>query len=94
VIGSIFIDLNCEKKIINAHNPSTHDDCDKLVSYHRIMVYIDQQVWKTVDKIRSEEELLGHAERLRGELKVEMSNRANTIPAKTFQERLNDILNS
>jgi len=91
--GSISILMNYRRENVMSHNAITHDDYLSNVPYHKIVTYVEDKVWKEAE-VRTEEALLDKTKDMVEELKKELTERANTIPAKTFEEKLNDILNS
>lgn len=93
VKAQIIVTMNDSCKVFLGTHAVTHDDYEKNIYSHKIVVRIDDQLWKSVD-VHTEEAVLDYVKNIMVELKQEMSHRANTVPAKTFEEKLNDILNS
>jgi hypothetical protein len=91
--GSVSIFMNHRSENVMSHNAITHDDYLSNVSYHKIVTYIESKVWKEAE-VTTKEALLDKVKDMIEDLKSELTERANTIPAKSFEEKLNDILNS
>jgi hypothetical protein len=94
VTGHIEVVMSYDNVVETGTHAVTHDDYSKSVPLHKIEVKIDNNAWTSIKDLRSEQAVLDNVQELVRMLKEELSSRANTIPAKTFEEKLNDILNS
>ncbi len=91
--ADIIITMNFGTKNTNVHNPSTHDDLIVPVSTHKIEVFIDNKLWKSVKDITSENMLLNETETMVEKTKEHLEFLSNAEPEKSFLDKLNDILN-
>lgn len=92
VKGEIQILMNDKSLSVVSTHPSTHDDYRRTSYIHRVTATIDGEEWRTKE-LSSEEAVLEYVEKLVPELRQQIEHISNTIPAKTFAEKLGDILN-
>jgi hypothetical protein len=94
VTGHIEVVMSYDNVVETGTHAVTHDDYSRSVPLHMVTCKIEGQIWKERKDLRSEQGVLDTVEEYIHELKQALNDRANTIPAKTFEEKLNDILNS
>lgn len=88
--GVISVELGYKTKTITVNNHSTHDDEQKAIKQHRILVTVDNSLWHTSDALDSEETVLKEVDKIEKELTKHLTFIADNIPVKTFKERMAD----
>jgi hypothetical protein len=82
--------MNYKSKEIEVHNRSTHDEEKRTIKLHKIDLFVNDKLWKTVDELDGERMVENEAERAEKELKEHIEFIANNTPEKPFTERLKD----
>lgn len=94
--GTIEIFFNARKDLINAHNPSTHDDEPRQINIHRIRANAIakpgqyQQAIVYEEEFRSQEQAPILATKAELALKTILTMRANVPREKSVKQKLKD----
>lgn len=91
VKAKIVVTMNYSSKNYAYYNPFTHDDEQRAMSIHKIEGYIDGNLWwKDVD-VKNENIILSEVARCKKQMNEEMQKKANSVPDKSFVEKMQDL---
>lgn len=86
------VTMNYTTKPIKGTHAVTHDDFTKDIPLHKVETIINGQMWKEVKELESEERVLFETQKARNEANSRIQTLANEEPAKTFLDKMNEIL--
>lgn len=91
VKAKIVATMNYSQKTITGTHAVTHDDYSKTIPVHKVEVFINGQVWNKELELSSEMMVYNESERLIKLAKDEVEKLANSVPVKTFGEKMSDL---
>lgn len=87
--GVIKVTTNYKSETKSVHNPSTHEDNDVKVFYHKVeALYADGKVYRVKEKLKNKDEILKAADDLEKDFTNWLKELANTEPKVTLEDEL------
>lgn len=91
VAGKVIVEMNYKSASVPTHNPSTHDDGIKTRWFHSVKAQIGNEVIKEWAALTDENEVYNMSKKAIESLNEELKHRANTVPEKSFLQKMQDL---
>lgn len=91
VKGLITVSMNSSSYTVSGTNAITHDDYKKTALLHSIEFFVDDNLWKKVNELNSEEQVMSAVRLHEPEMMQHMTKLANAPKERTFFDKMVEL---